>query len=450
MQRGWLVWLALAWPTIAGARIKPFVEQAPPSQRASAATRNLQFSQFPERRAAGRLYDLYCPHTVEANPIVVVAPAADQPLEHGETISHQLVQAGYIVIAVEPPRDGAPYASTIAAVVDAVMRAPHLDAREPGCRHTGVVAAWGIEQGGDAVLAFGRAREAASTPLAAIVAVYPRSSIPALATPTLVIDAAPRTAAGTMLVIEGGEACDLRWYNDPCNDADLRGPVVQRQRAIDLRAERLRVSYERIRVYLRATVDADPAARAAVAAWPPTLVVAPPPRPTVVTTYGTHSLLSVPLLLGGTSLGDNGFAIGFRPELVRARLRESAGQTGGGHGIGVYAEVLRANGTTMSGAGLTYVLYLDGLGLAPSLGVYARDTETGRAVGYGGSLYLGIRTRIDALGYFDFPYGVRIDIKSGAGDASERTIMVTAQLDLAIVGIAAVAFAALLGMDVHN
>ncbi|MFN0245804.1 MAG: hypothetical protein ACKV2T_02780 [Kofleriaceae bacterium] len=448
MRHAFSLIAALVWPAFAEARITTYVEQKPARPRASVATSPLQFSQFPNRRARGHAYDLYCPHTLEPNPVVVVAPAAEQPLEHAEPISHQLVRAGYIVIAVEPPTHGT-YAAVIGEVADEVLRDELIEAREPGCRRTTVRGAWGLQHGADAVLQLARAREAAGAPLAGVVALYP-SAVPSSGstTPVFVISSALPGVANrsttTMLALTGGEACDLRWHTDPCRDTLNRG---QSQTAVDLRSKRQEVAYDRTREFLRAHVGGDSSALAAVAGWQPTLTVGVNP-PIDDSMIGRYRLFSLPLLVGGTSQGNNGFVVGVRPELVFAWLGTTSSDpdktNSRGHGFGGYGELVSANGTTVIGGGLTYVYYADHLALAPSLGAYRRSANEDDVYGISTSLFLGFRARIDWLKVFDAPYGIRIDGRFALDDSQERSVTITAQFDLAIPSVLALAVASLI------
>jgi hypothetical protein len=335
-------------------------------------------------------------------------------------------------------------------VADDVLRDEVLEAREPGCRHTNVSGAWGLQHGADAVLRLARAREAVGSPLAGVVALYPTAAPSwGSTTPVLVLSGAPpgvanRTGTTAMLALTGGEACDLRWHTDPCRDTLNRG---QSQTAVDLRSKRLEVTYDRMREFLRAHVDGDSSALAAVAAWQPTLTVGVKP-PTDDSMIGRYRLFSLPLLVGGTSQGNNGFVVGVRPELVFAWLgttRSDPDTTNSrGHGFGGYGERVTANGTTVIGGGLTYVYYVDHFALAPSLGAYRRSAEEDDGYGISTGLFIGFRTRMDWLKLFDAPYGIRIDGRFALDDSHERSVTITAQFDLAMPSALALAVAALI------
>jgi hypothetical protein len=148
----------------------------------------------------------------------------------------------------------------------------------------------------------------------------------------------------------------------------------------------------------------------------------------------TYAMFSLPLLLGGTSQGDDGFLIGTRPELVIARLaaRDDDEEVKAGHGIGVYGELLRANGSTLAGGGLTYVPYrASGFTVAPSLGLYHRYTGTPIPDnGVTASLFLGWRRQIAGITVFDFPFGIRVEGRFGYDGDQERSIVIAVQLDL--------------------
>jgi hypothetical protein len=148
----------------------------------------------------------------------------------------------------------------------------------------------------------------------------------------------------------------------------------------------------------------------------------------------TYAMFSLPLLLGGTSRGDDGFLIGIRPELVIARLaaRADDDEVKAGHGIGVYGELLRANGSMLTGGGLTYVPYrASGFTVAPSLGLYHRYTGTLIPDnGVTASLFLGWRRQIAGITVLDFPFGIRVEGRFGYDGDQERSIVIAAQLDL--------------------
>ena len=230
-------------PGRASARIREHVSEELPRPRASAARSPLPTSQFPDRIARGERYDLICPHTVEPNPIVIIAPDAAQTLEESEGFGFQLASAGYIAVVVEPPRDRRRYAAALAAVLDEILVA-EPDPREPGCRHTAVSGAFGLGSGGAAVLELAHRRETRGEPLAGVLTAYVHPSgaaVPALVTPTLIVEGArlPERTGHTSLVISGGHICDLIPYTARCERiAHPTLPLERRQRAEDLRRAR--------------------------------------------------------------------------------------------------------------------------------------------------------------------------------------------------------------------
>jgi len=250
-RAAWIAVVFLAWAGAADARIPEQIEQEPARPRGRGE--DLRFSQFPERTTAGGLrYDLYCPHTTDANPLVVVALDVGETLEHAEPLAHHFARSGLIVVVVEPAPDGASYPSRIGAVLDEVLAAQPLEAREPGCSRTGSIGAWGAGRGGRAVAELARTRAAAGNAFGAVVAVFAgvaREAIPDMETPLLVIEGVPVPGqigpSARSLVIPGGEPCDLSRDNDPCRDRPEGAAAAARQQAHDLRAKRTAAIYQR-------------------------------------------------------------------------------------------------------------------------------------------------------------------------------------------------------------
>lgn len=133
----------------------------------------------------------------------------------------------------------------------------------------------------------------------------------------------------------------------------------------------------------------------------------------------TYPMISLPLTLGGhRSADDGGFSWGLRPEVIAARY------DGTGWGIGGYAQLERANGTTLLAAGATLVGYAGSRAIAPSIGVYRRGDEDD---GIQAGLFFGRRGPVDRDLPADLPYGLRVDMQ--LGDA--RSIVISASLDTA-------------------
>jgi hypothetical protein len=268
--------------------------------------------------------------------------------------------------------------------------------------------------------------------------------IPVVTAPTTIVEGASSPAGkGRELIVHGAVACDLRGYGDPCVraqlDAELRrygSDVAARQLEGDLQVERVNAIGKRITAYMHAYLDGDESARSAAAAWPTEITVHEPAERAQQRARGWYELASLAVLLGGTDQGDNGFVFGIRPELVLARLKtESALNPGTGNGIGVYGELLSANHHSVVGGGLTFVPYLGGISLAPSVGVYHRATgEAPADSGVEVSVFLGHRHRAAELEYIDLPIGVRVDGHFGLRGAREQSVIVSAQFDL--VGVA--------------
>lgn len=158
------------------------------------------------------------------------------------------------------------------------------------------------------------------------------------------------------------------------------------------------------------------------------------PAPSDAGKRSTYAMFSLPLLLGHTSQGDGGFLIGARPELVIARLAvvDDDEDHKAGPGIGVYGELLRSNGDTEIGGGLSYVRYrAGGATVTPSIGLYHRyiDKEISDN-GVTASLFLGWRRQIGGLTPFDFPMGLRVEGRFGVDGSQERAIVIAADFDL--------------------
>jgi hypothetical protein len=416
----------------ADARIKLFIEERPAQPRGT--SEELPFSQFPDRSTAtDHRYDLYCPHTVEANPLVVVALDVNQSLERAESIAQLLVKAGLIVVVVEPAPDLAAYLPKISAVLDEVLAAQPLEAREPGCERSGAIAAWGAGRGGVAVAELAKTRAAGGRPFAAVVTVYAgtaREVAEGLQTPLLEIENSTiitqHNPGARTLGVWGGEPCFLSWYEDPC-----------RQRDDPARATQTSAIYERSRQFFRAFVDRDAAARAAVDRWDGETIGGGPAPVEEPVRPRTYVLLGLPLLFGGTNHSEGGFSYGIRPELVLARIpTRDHSVAGPGFGCGIYGELLRWSGITSAGAGVTCVAYFGGLGIAPSAGLATRAPEDARARENAmvAGLFVGARGWGGRLGSLDRPVGIRVDGRFGYGGSSERSVLVAVELDLTLLG----------------
>jgi hypothetical protein len=431
-------WIAIALLLCAGtahARIELHVAAGPAQPRGT--REDLPFSQFPDRSTAtGHRYDLYCPHTVEPNPLVIIALDVGQTLERAESIAHRFARSGLIAVVVSPAPDFAAYLPRIGAVLDEVLAAQPLEAREPGCERQGPVGAWGAGRGGGAVATLANARAAAGAPFAAVVTVYAgtaREVTEGLRLPLLEIERDfvlqhGNPGARSLFVVDG-EPCFLSWYKDPCRQRDTPG-----------RAQQTSAIYDRSRQFFRAFMEADAAARLAVDRWDGAHIGERPSYPDEERARPkTHVLLSLPLLLGGSSLGDGGFLYGFRPELMISRVPTSPyGSTSSpGFGCGLYGELLRWDGNSTIGAGLTCVAYLGGFGIAPSIGLakgpVTMDPDDGEKAVTAG-LFVGFRDWIDKLGLSDLPVGVRFDAHFGYDGSNARSYVVAVQLDLLVVG----------------
>jgi len=383
-----------------------------------------------KRTDRGVRYDVVCPSSTGPRPLILVAPDIDQPLAQ-VTMSTWLAETGFVVIVVDPPREGQSYVERL----EAVLAAARLD-----CRPSGAVGAWGSGWGGIAVLELARRREAANAPLAGVIAFLVSETgapLPQTTTPALVIDTVKASAQRT-LVVAGATSCDLR----------LGGCTPHRHPAIETSWPwRMHLVETHTRQFLHAYVGGRSELRAAIDAWdlaPKPEAPAPSqPRPR----DPLRKLFSLPLLVGGTNEGDGGFAIGGRPEAILA-WRDRYGL---GRGVGAFGEVIGANGHLVVGAGLTYVSYFGRIGLAPSLGLYHRTTGTtgDRDNGAVAGVFVGLRSPIteEDLG-IDVPYGIRVDTHFGFGGA--RDVMITAQLDTSLLIIGAAALYATLTTAHHD
>lgn len=444
-RAAWIAVVFLTWAGAADARVPEAIALEPARPRGK--SEDLRVSQFPDRTTAGGLrYDLHCPHTTDANPLVVVALDVGETLEHAEPLAYHFAKSGLIVVVVEPAPDDASYPSRIGAVLDEVLAAQPLEAREPGCLRTGSIGAWGAGRGGRAVAELARTRAAAGNAFGAVVAVFAgvaREAIPDMETPLLVIEGVPVPGqigpSARSLVIPGGEPCDLSGDDDPCRDRPEGAAAAARKQAQDLRAKRTAAIYQRSRQFFRGYVDWDTDARGAIHTWGTELGTTVRPEPAEARSgHGTYTLLSLPLLLGITSQSDNGFLYGLRPELVFARLKKDDSLSSGpGFGVGLYAELLRWSGQSSVGVGLTFVHYLGGLSYAPSVGLATRTIESERENVISAGLFLGGRAWSGRVGSADFPVGVRVDGRFAYAGSNERAIMVSASLDLALVGLLA-------------
>src|SRR5687767_10933020 len=96
-RAAWIAAVLVATASAAEARIELRIERTPAGPRGTGD--ELRFSQFPDRTTAGGArYDLYCPHTTDANPLVVVARDVGETLEHAEPTARHLTASGHIVV----------------------------------------------------------------------------------------------------------------------------------------------------------------------------------------------------------------------------------------------------------------------------------------------------------------------------------------------------------------
>jgi hypothetical protein len=142
----------------------------------------------------------------------------------------------------------------------------------------------------------------------------------------------------------------------------------------------------------------------------------------------SYTELSLPLVLGGTSVDGGGAAVGIRPELVVAR-----NAPGGGVGLGGYGELMTLNGHREVGAGLTIARYRRRrYGVASSIGMY-----TGAKSGVSAGMFVGLRHPTEQ--HIEMPIGVRVDGHFEPDKAAD--VIIAAQVDLVPIGVLGLALA---------
>ena len=151
--------------------------------------------------------------------------------------------------------------------------------------------------------------------------------------------------------------------------------------------------------------------------------------------FEEHAKFSLPLLLGEDTaiagpVTSTGFVYGVRPELVFAWVAQNLDRAPFAIGVGPYAEAVGSTGTSQVwlGGGASIVGYLRYVGVALSVGL---DADWYHAVPNASpvfGLFVGVRT----AGFewpFDFPYGLRVDVRPAFGPLP-TTVIISAQLDL--------------------
>ncbi len=154
----------------------------------------------------------------------------------------------------------------------------------------------------------------------------------------------------------------------------------------------------------------------------------------------TQRLWSAPLSLG-VDVGDDdtSFAWGIRPEVVFTPNRSRPS-----YGLGLYAELTRADDATFLGGGLTGILYGGALAAAVSVGATQRFADGDRHTQLVVSTFLGMRrAALMELPGLDTPIGIRIDVRPATDDVP-GTVAVLASLDLVAVVLVGAAFGAVL------
>lgn len=360
-------------------------------------------------------FDLYCPHSVEPSPLVVIVPDARQRRIEVAGVASMLASHAFVVVVV----DAAP-APRVGALIAKLVAAHELDAREPGCTLAPGIALLGI--GDAATVALEAARHDG---VAAVVAAYASARPPDPNVPLLAISVIA-TAAQYQLVVADGDVCDFD--DDACHGV----PGVDPARSVMAGHDRLTEVLSRTATWLHAIVEHDPESVAKLQRWDPSVVV--DDQWTERYVHSKHTFVSLPITLGFTTAGDNGFAYGVRPQLVRASLVEGTrrDKQRQGFGIGGYAALSRANGSALVGGGVMLARYYAPLALSPALGVYHRSDEMASATGLAVSMSTGFRNFID-LDHFDFPHDLRIEGHIGLGATKERSVTITLELDTALM-----------------
>jgi hypothetical protein len=113
-----------------------------------------------------------------------------------------------------------------------------------------------------------------------------------------------------------------------------------------------------------------------------------------------------------------GLTVGFRPELAFSNSAERQPRLGG------YLEALVARADFVGGGGVSFTPWR---WATLSAGPYLRNTSTwGWEPGLASGLFLGCR----GTDLLEFPVGVRVDGRLGLGDAKEKALTVSLQVDL--------------------
>lgn len=386
-------------------------------------------------------YHVICPHTIEANPTVVIVLDPQQPLAEGEWIAHSLARHGYAAVLLHP--GPLPGAARIAAMIDAVLAGAAATPDEPGCAPDGRIGLYGIQRGGALVLLVAHERELAGHPVDVVVATLASGALPLAlpaTTPALLIEPhAVEHGHAQLVVIEQLTACEVHSGNHPCWNRFRGLPASEYNRTRSLAVRRQLAIGDSAIAFVRGALDHDELAlRTFTSDVEVRRILEPPSERLADPEYRT--MYSVPLTFGATFGGkDTSGAFALRPEVLFLRVREGLFERGTqALGIGGYAEVARLKDASQVGAGLTLAVGSGRLGFAPSVGVARRGDETGLA----GSFFVGLLDAED-LEHNDLATGVRIDARR---IGNETTMTVSLQIDLALPVLGAVAVSSLLDL----
>ena len=446
---------------------------------------------------------LYCPSTPRPLSLVVLAPDLYVSKWSGSSLAQAMARRGYAVAMVEG-RIGdwtggdasrqfqfaaKEYAEVLRRVTQELLKA---HGRGAACELSGAFAIVGEGRGADAAVfaAAGDAGPGALVLLTPPITLQGRTTdevcatllgapCPKLAAPTLFLggtyylkpEASVRPIADFVDQVFSAERAHIDVLDDETASARWSGEAsgtscipLCRRPAWDRGEAARAVIADRLALWLRAYVDGDLAARAALEGQGRVTLVHSPPivvdpeyarriaaeraakearlnRPVVL------PLFSFPGVVGGaTRPGANGggFAVGLRPEIIVGALHDRLAEPRSGVGIGGYLSAMTISGQvsreTLLGGGASLESYTGDFGFALSGGVDVPTTGGSPLATVGA--FVGFRGDHD-LGPIDMPFGLRIDGRFGP--AEQTSITVAAQLDLValVVGAGAiVAFAA--------
>ncbi len=152
----------------------------------------------------------------------------------------------------------------------------------------------------------------------------------------------------------------------------------------------------------------------------------------------TRQVWSLPFAIGGdVDDADTQLALGIRPEVIVVPNRLHPR-----YGLGAYAELSRADGGTVAGAGLTAALYGRRFGTALSVGFAGRFEQGDAHRQLVFSAFVGRRAPSE-IEFLDTPFGLRVDVRPGTSDVP-ATVSVMASIDLFTVMLMGVAFGAVI------